>query len=172
MRMSLRVGLLVVALAACAAVPAPAFAATLLRLDGIGPLKLGMSRVDAVRTGWLSDRAPGCPMDLPVPTTYRLEGAAAPRALAGMVQFQHGKLNNITVTRAARTAVGVTVGRTSPSGMVRLYRRAGFTATAHYESVFQATFVDVERRGRAVIGGFATGRAIRSLSIPRVLACE
>src|SRR5919107_4554395 len=119
-----RLLVLAVLAGACVSAPAPAAASTLLRLNGMGPLKLGMTRVDAVKTGWLSDRAPGCPLEAPVPTTYRLEGAAAPGALAGSVVFRRGKLRNITVTRGARTAAGVVVRKTTPTGMARLYRRA------------------------------------------------
>ncbi|HEU4974088.1 MAG TPA: hypothetical protein VFT50_03285 [Baekduia sp.] len=159
--------------ASCCAAPAAAHGAAVLRLDGIGPLKLGMGRVAAVRTGWLAHRGTGCPLGgPPVPVTYRLAGAAAPRGLRGMVQFEHGRLTNVSVTRGARTSAGVRVGHTAAIGMVRRYRRAGFAASAGYEPVFDATFVRVRRHGRQVVGGIATGPAVTVLAVPNVLTCE
>src|SRR4029078_2849143 len=51
---------LITALTAAAVVAAPAHGATLVRLDGIGQLKLGMSRMAALDTGWLGARSTGC----------------------------------------------------------------------------------------------------------------
>jgi hypothetical protein len=62
-------------------------ATTLLRLDGIGPLKLGMTRAAALKTGWLADRAPGCELASPRPITYRFTGPKAPGGLRGSAQF-------------------------------------------------------------------------------------
>ncbi len=54
---------------------------TLLRLDGNGPLKLGLDRAAAVCTGWLTHRSSGCPLGGTPPVTYGLSGKS-PRAAA------------------------------------------------------------------------------------------
>src|SRR3954452_5067167 len=51
---------LICATVALAVVAAPAHGATLVRLDGIGALKLGMSRLTALDTNWLGARSTGC----------------------------------------------------------------------------------------------------------------
>ena len=66
-------------------------APTTLRLDGVGPLKLGMRVTAARQTGWLAGRRTGCPLGgPPLPVTYRLSGraprpvfAASPSSTAG-----------------------------------------------------------------------------------------
>jgi hypothetical protein len=152
---------------------ATASASTLLRLDGIGPLKLGMTRTAAVGTGWLAHRGRGCELGgPPIPITYRLAGRRAPSGLAGSVQFDRGRLRNVTVTAGARTAVGVRVGRTTAVGMGRLYHRAGFAAHVHADSVFQTTFVDVTRAGRFAIQGATTGPKVTVLGVPTLELCE
>jgi hypothetical protein len=153
---------------------ATASATTLLRLDGVGPLNLGMTRTAAVDTGWLAHRGRGCELGgPPIPITYRLAGRRAPSGLAGSVQFDRGHLSNVTVTAGARTAVGVLVGHTTAVGMGRLYRRAGFAAHVHADSVFQTTFVDVTRaNGHFAIEGATTGRKVTVLGVPALELCE
>jgi hypothetical protein len=149
-----------------------ATAPTTLRLDGVGPLKLGMSRTAAVRTGWLSHRGTGCPLGGTPPITYRLSGPAAPRGLSASVEFSGGRLSDMSFSKGVRTARGVTVGKTTVATMVRVYRAAGFGASARYDSTFQGTFVTVRRNGKRVLGAFATGSRIDSLAIPGVGTCE
>ncbi len=167
------VALVAVAGLACAS---PAIGATtLLRLDGIGPLKLGMTRTAAVQTGWLASRHTGCPLGgPPLPIGYRLTGPNAPPGTSGNAEFDQGRLRVLSFTRGVRTAAGVVVGRTTTSQMVADYRRAGFVATAQFDSTFQGTFVNVRRRGHSasVIGGFATHTKITTLAIPAVAVCE
>src|SRR5204863_1747575 len=75
---------LITALAAAAVVAAPAHGATLVRLDGIGQLKLGMSRMAALDTGWLGARSTGCTLGgKPYPIDYTLTGAKAPAGIKG-----------------------------------------------------------------------------------------
>ena len=152
----------------------PAGAAPLrLRLDGVGPLKLGMSRASALATGWLANRQPGCELaGPPRPRTYDLTGRAAPRRVRGSAEFRSGRLISLSFTRGVRTAVGVTVGTTSAAGMVGRYRAAGFGATARFDPVFGGRFVSVRRAGRQVLGGFARGGAVRTLGVPFVPVCE
>lgn len=152
---------------------APASATTLLRLDGIGPLTLGMTPADALATGWLSDRGRGCELASPRPVTYRFGGRRAPAGLHGIAEFDAGKLTSLSFTRGVRTGAGVRVGRTTSARMVARYRAAGFRASARFESIFGATFVRVRRRnGREVLGAFARGRVISMLAIPAVPVCE
>lgn len=151
-----------------------------VRLNGIGPLRLGMTRAAALRTGWLADRGRGCELGgPPIPITYRLSGPRAPAGVRAVAEFDRGRLENIAFTRGVRTATGVVVGRTTARGMVNRYRAAGFAARAQFVDVFRATFVTVRRRGRRrqVIAGFARGRTsarrpISTLGIPFVPTCE
>jgi hypothetical protein len=151
---------------------------TLLRLDGIGPLRLGMSRSAALRTRWLANQAPGCKLGgPPFPITYRLSGPAAPDGVVGSAEFQSNRLRNLSFTRGVRTATGVVAGRTTARGMVNRYLDAGFAARAQFVDVFQGTFVLVRRGGRQVAGGFARGRTtarrpVSTLAIPYVPTCE
>ena len=164
----------IAATALAAAAPAGA-ATTRLRLDGIGPLKLGMTRAAAVATGWLAHRGTGCPLGgTPLPITYRFSGPGAPSGLHGTAEFDGGRLRNLSFSGGVRTATGVTVGRTTTARMVARYRSAGFAASAAFVSTFGGTFVRVRRRpgGADVIGGFARRRTVTTLAIPVVPVCE
>jgi hypothetical protein len=159
--------------ASAATAPATAASVTTLRLDGIGPLKLGMTRTAAVRTGWLSNRGTGCELaGPPLAITYRLDGAAAPAGLAGSAEFNGGKLTSLSFVKGVRTAAGVVVGTTTTAQMVSRYRAKGYRAKATFSPTFGATFVDVTKNGRHVIGGFATGKVVTDLAIPRIQVCE
>jgi hypothetical protein len=144
-----------------------------LRLDGIGPLKLGMTRTAAVRTGWLSNRGTGCELGgPPLPITYRLKGSEAPKGVTGVAEFNGGKLTHLSFTKGVRTATGVVLGTTTTAQMVSRYRNAGYMAKAQYSGVFEGTFVDVKKGSRQVIGGFGTGKTVTTLAIPAVRVCD
>jgi hypothetical protein len=145
---------------------------TVVRLDGIGPLHLGMTRSAALATGWLAERRPGCPLGGTPPITYRLSGPNAPGAIRGSAEFEHHRLTTLSFTRGVRTSTGVTVRRTTTARMVARYRAAGFTASARFESTFQGTFVRVTRHGRDVVGGFGAGSVVTIIAIPAVSVCE
>ena len=150
----------------------PAHAAV-LHLDGVGPLRLGMLRSDALDTGWLSGRRPGCELGgPPIPIDYRVRGRGRYAAVRGFAEFSHGRLGNLTFSRGVKTVFGVEPGRTTPAEMVARYRRAGYRATAVYDSVFQGTFVSVSKRGRTRISGFATSGVVGSLGLPYIPVCE
>lgn len=160
-------GCLVVVPAAEAAAP------TTLRLNGVGPLKLGMRVTAARQTGWLADRRPGCELGgPPLPVTYRLTGRRAPGGIRGVAQFDRGRLTVLSFTRGVRTTAGVTVGRTTSARMVARYRALGLTATARFDTTFQGTFTSVRRSGRQVLGGFGEGAVVSLLAIPAVPLCE
>jgi hypothetical protein len=168
---------LVLAAMTGAALGVPAIAAggpptTVLRVDGIGPLQLGMTRSAALATGWLAERRPGCPLGGTPPITYRFTGPKAPGAIRGSAEFENHRLSTLSFTRGVRTSTGVTVGRTTAARMVARYRAAGFTALARFESTFQGTFVSVRRHGRDVVGGFADGSVVTIVAIPAVSVCE
>ncbi len=165
-------GLAVLAALTLATGAASAPAPTLLRTDGIGPLRLGMSRAQALATGWLVGRGRGCPLFGTPPITYRF-GGRAPSRLRGSVEFSRGRLTDLTVTRGVRTATGVTVGATTRR-MLELSRAAGFTAAAEYVPEFQGTFVRVVRDGRQVLGAFSGKRSkrVEQLSIPDTVICD
>ncbi len=153
---------------------APAQGATLLRLDGIGPLKLGMSRSAGLDTGWLSNRMTGCKLGgEPYPIVYNLKGSQAPNGIEGVAEFTGGTLRTMTFRGGVRTATGVVPGTTTSAGMVRRYRDAGFKASARYSATFAGTFVTVRRQsGKRVLGGFAEGSVVGTLGIPYVPLCE
>lgn len=144
---------------------------TTLRVDGVGPLTLGMTRASAVRTGWLSHRSSGCEVASPVPVTYRLDGAKAPKALNGSAEFLRGRLRTLTFGGGVRTPVGVRVGSTSADLLSR-YRAAGFTATSRYDEQFEATFLTVKRRQRQMLGALAANGRVTQIALPAVRVCE
>jgi hypothetical protein len=165
--------LALIAAVASSAAPATATASTVLRLDGIGPLHLGMSRTAAVQTGWLAGRSTGCELGgPPLPVTYRFTGPKAPRDVVGTAEFHANRLRVLSFTRGVRTSTGVTVRRTTTSRMVARYRQAGFTASARFVDTFQGTFVTVKRQGQDVVGGFAEHRVLTTIAIPAVPVCE
>jgi hypothetical protein len=152
-----------------------AAAATRLRLDGIGPLRLGMTRSAAVATGWLAHPRGGCPLGgTPLPVVFRFDGPRAPRGLRGDAEFERGRLRDLSFTRGVRTAVGVVGGRTTTADMVARYRIAGFMATSRFDTIFGGTFVTVRRRPHhpQVIGGFGAHRVVTTLAIPAVPVCD
>jgi hypothetical protein len=165
-----------VALVAALAVPVTADAAaspTVLRLDGIGPLRLGMTRTAALETGWLAGRATGCELGgPPLPITYRFTGAKAPAGIAGVAEFHSHRLRALSFTRGVRTSTGVTAGRTTTSRMAARYRQAGFAASTQFVETFQGTFVTIKRHGRQVVGGFGEHGVVTSIAIPGIAVCE
>ena len=166
-------GLVVVLLCLLGPASTAGAATTLLRLDGIGPLKVGMTRAAAVKTGWLADRAPGCELASPRPITYRFTGPKAPGNLRGSAQFERGRLSVVSFSGGVRTRVGVRIGAPT-SRMVSKYRNAGFAASSMFSSTFAGTFVSVqrERGGRQVLGAFAKGGHVKNLAVPAVPVCE
>jgi hypothetical protein len=151
-----------------------AHGAALLRLDGIGPLKMGMSRMAALDTGWLSNRHTGCELSgKPYPIDYDLKGAQAAAGIVGSAEFTGGKLTNLAFRSGVKTATGVQPGKTTVASMVKRYRDAGFKVSARYEETFGGTFVAVKRKGgRQLLGGFGTGKVVESLGVPYVPVCE
>lgn len=170
--------LLMAATALGGAVASAAQAAATLRLDGIGPLRLGMTRTAALDTGWLARRGRGCELGgPPIPITYRLSGPRAPSGVVGVAEFDNGRLRNLSFTRGVRTATGVVVGVSTANEMVSRYRAAGFAARAEFVDTFAGTFVNVKRNGRQTIGGFADRRAsarrpLSIVGIPYVPTCD
>jgi hypothetical protein len=146
---------------------------TVLRLDGIGPLHLGMTRTAALATGWLAGRGSGCELaGPPIPITYRFTGKKAPQGINGVAEFRNDRLRVLSFTHGVRTSTGVTVGRTTTRRMAARYRKAGFAATTQFVATFQGTFVTVKRRGRQVVGGFGEGRVVTTIAVPTVPVCE
>jgi hypothetical protein len=167
---------LVPALLLAGVLATPAHGATLARLDGIGPLKLGMSSLSALDTGWLGDKQTGCKLGgKPYPVDYTLTGAKAPKGISASAEFDHGKLANITFSKGVRTAAGVVPGITSWPSMVKRYRDRGFKVSARYDEVFVGTFVNVKRKhgGALVMTGFAEkGKSIGMIGVPYIPLCE
>jgi len=156
------------------AIPASASATTLLRANSIGPLSMGMTRADAVATGWIAGKQLGCELAGPNRgTTYRFTGPKAPSGLVGTVDFSKaGRLVNISTSRGARTAVGVVVNVSTVKQMVAKYRNAGYKATARFDDVFQGTFVNISKNGKLKFQGFADKSVIGALAVPNLPLCE
>jgi hypothetical protein len=156
------------------AVPAAASVKpALLRLDGLGPLKLAMTRTSAVNTGWLAHKGTGCPLGgPPIPISYRVNGAKAPAGVNGNVEFVNGKLSDMSFTGGVRTATGVVVGKSTVAQMLSSYRHAGFAASSRYDATFGVTFVTVKRNGKVVLQGLAAKKTIQTLAIPAIQLCE
>ena len=168
---------IVLAIAAAGLAGAPALAGsapvTTLRLDGIGPLKLGMKRSAALATGWLAGRRPRCPLGgAPIPLVYTLTGVKAPHAVAGTAEFDHDRLKYLVLTRGVRTTAGVTVRTTTLAGMKKRYRQAGYGATSAYSQTFGGTFVAVTKAGHHVIAGFGRATRVTTLAVPVVPLCD
>lgn len=144
-----------------------------LRLDGIGPLRLGMSRADAVATGWLSDPGPGCELGgPPLPVVYKLKGPKAPAGIAGTAQFDRGTLRVLAFSSGVRTSFGVAIPGGTVAKLLQRARASGLSATSLYDQTFAGTFVTVNRGGRQVLGAFAEKSAIGTLAVPYVPVCE
>jgi hypothetical protein len=144
-----------------------------LRLDGIGPLRLGMTQPDALRSGWLADRKTGCELGgAPLPIVYALTGPRAPAGIEGTAEFARGRLRNLAFTAGVRTTLKVEPGKTSRVAMVRRYREAGFGSSSAFDSTFAGSFVTVLRHGRQVIGGFAERTTLSVVGVPFVPVCE
>jgi hypothetical protein len=167
-----RAKLISLSIAVLCAFPVAAGASTLLRLNGIGPLKLGMTQHAAAQTGWLGNKAKGCELQRPRPITYTFTGPSAPSNLTGLIQFDNGKLSSISATRGVHTKTGVVVGKTTHSQMVSDYDAAGFNASSVFSHTFGGTFTTVKRNGQTVIQGFGAKKKVTLLAIPAVQACE
>lgn len=89
----------------------PAAAVPLLRLDGIGPLMLGMSEADAEATGWLSNRsAPWCPFAGTEDPTWDLAGPSAPAGVDGYLIFREGEIDQVVIRSGTTTDEGIGAG--------------------------------------------------------------
>ncbi|MDM7953484.1 MAG: hypothetical protein QUV07_09775 [Cyanobium sp. CZS 25K] len=144
-----------------------------LRLDGIGPLRLGMSRAEAVATGWLSDPGPGCELSgPPLPVVYQLKGPKAPAGIEGTAQFEQGTLRVMAFSAGVRTTFGVALPGGTVNDLVQRARAAGLSATSVYDETFAGRFVTVNRGGQQVLGAFATRSAIATIAVPYVPVCE
>lgn len=153
------------------ATAAASAAAPLLRLDGVGPVKLGMTRAAAVSTGWLAHRALGCELASPRPVVFQFDGPTAPAGLKGSASFVGGTLTNISFRKGVRTRLGIRPGVSTTGAMVRAYRRGGFWVTNVFDATFQARFVTATRGGRSIAAVGSTS-VIDAISIPRVEVCE
>lgn len=142
-----------------------------LRLNGIGPLTLGMTRPAAVATGWLANPGPGCELSGPNRKVYDFTGPQAPAGLVGSASFTDGKLVNINFRKGVQTHVGVRPGVSTRPAMVAAYRQAGFTVRDRFEPVFQTRFITAKRGGRSVEATTRAGK-VYQLSIPLIEVCD
>jgi hypothetical protein len=143
-----------------------------LRFDGIGPLRLGMGRAEAVATGWLSDPGPGCELAGPALVVYRLKGPKAPAGIVGTVEFDKGTLRVLAFSAGVRTTFGVAIPGGTVNDLLKRARAAGLSATSVYDATFAGRFVTVNQKGKQVLGAFARQNAIATLAVPFVPVCE
>jgi hypothetical protein len=144
-----------------------------LRLDGIGPLRLGMGRAEAVATGWLSDPGPGCELGgPPLPVVYKLKGPKAPAGIVGTAQFERGTLRVMAFSAGVRTTFGVALLGGTVNDLVKRSRAAGLSASSVNDETFAGRFVTVNQKGKQVLGAFATKSAIDTIAVPYVPVCE
>ena len=144
-----------------------------LRLDGIGPLRLGMGRAEAAATGWLSDPGPGCELaGTPPPVVYRFKGPKAPAGIVGTVEFDRDTLRVFAFSAGVRTSFGVSIPGGTVGDLLKRARAAGLSATSVYDPTFAGRFVTVNRGGQQVLGAFARQNAIATLAVPYVPVCD
>ena len=167
------IGALAACIASLALITSPATASTILDLDGLGPVKLGMDENAVISTGWIGDKSDGCELASPPPSTYTFSGDSAPAGVTGTLTFTDGALESIVVTRGAQTALGIAPRRSTARTMVRRYRAAGFRVRSQYVRTFGGTFVTVRQGTRPVLAGFARrGKPLSYLGIPFLPVCE
>jgi hypothetical protein len=151
----------------------PAAEAPPLRIDGIGPLKLGMRQNAAVATGWLAGRTLGCELAGPNrPIVYKFSGPKAPAGIDGTAEFSGGKLQTLSFSKGVTTTKGVVAGVSTIKQMLARYRTAPFSASARFDTTFVGTFVTVHRGSRSVMGGFGEKKIVTLIGIPAVPVCE
>jgi hypothetical protein len=154
---------------------------TTIRFDGIGPLRIGMTRDEVRATGWFRSTSTSYTCftnPLPLPTFASPDGPrAAPGAtLTAYFRGGDGTLTHIMFANGARTALGIRPGLSTGLQMVAAYRRAGFTVRTSFHSEYNGTFVDVVRRGRVVMTGLAPRRLgdripLMTVAIPTYFTC-
>lgn len=180
----------VVAAPATADRPAPAAAAaarrapsnTTLRLDGIGALRLGMTRNTAYKTGLIRTHSETClDRKKPLPISYGSDGPkAAPgsRFTAYFKGGRNGRLTHILATAGVRTELGIRPGVSTVSQLTKAYRRAGFTIRTRTRRDFAGvTFVDVLSRRSVVMTALVNGSArsktpLAGIAIPTYFDCR
>ena len=166
--------------AAAAARRAPS--GTTLRLDGIGPLRLGMTRNAAYKTGVIRSHSDTClDRKKPLPISY---GSDGPRVAPGakFISYfrggRNGRLTHIFASSGVRTQLGIRPGVSTAPEMIRAYRRAGYTVRSRTRRDFAGvTFLDVLSRGRVVMTAVTNGTArsktpVLGIGIPSYFDCR
>lgn len=148
-----------------------------VRVDGVGPLKLGMTRAAAVRTGWLSDRTTGCELaGKPYPLVYRLDGKGAPAAVDGTATFANGRLTLFTFTAGVRLANGTTPGVTTLQQAKARFSAAPYSAQITTSQLDGSKMLRVRKSGRDAFEAFTKtpdGKGpISLLGVPYVPVCD
>lgn len=153
---------------------------TTIRLDGIGPLRLGMTRRAATATGWLRSSSETCNDRAgALPQVMRADGPRAAPAVNLSAYFRsgaNGKLTHLMFSGGARTELGIRPGVSTAAQMIARYRRAGFAVRSSYSRDYGGTFVEARRHGKLVMTGLAPGRvgarrALTIVAIPSFFRC-
>ncbi len=155
---------------------------TTLRFDGIGAIRLGMTRNAAYKTGLIRSHSDTC-LDgkKPLPVSYGSDGSrAAPgsRFTSYFKGGRNGRLTHILAIAGVRTELGIRPGVSTASEMIKVYRRARYTVRTRTRPDFAGvTFVDVLTRGRVVMTAVTNGTArskapLVGIAIPSYFDCR
>ncbi len=138
---------------------------TTVRFDGIGGLRLGMTRSKAFATGVLRTASETCfDSPAPRPVTYSSDGpknAAGARYQAIFRGGRNGKLTHLQFVSGVRTELGIRPGVSTAAQMAVTYRRAGYTVRTTFDGAYNSTFVEVRKGRRALMTGVASGETGR-----------
>lgn len=152
----------------------PAQPSLTLGLDGIGPLKIGMSESAAENTGWLSDRqVPWCPFASETDPSYQLEGPEAPAELDGLVIFMEGSLNQIVVRAGAATGEGIGIGTSTLDDLTEAYGTRGYQVDSYSRFEDYDDFATVNRGDEThLMAALGSGGEISLLGVPHLSVCD
>lgn len=156
-----------------AATGAPDPAGVALSREGLGALRIGMTKAQAEATGMLGAFTPGCEVRMPRP-----EGAPLLAPYDGYVEVDGGVVTSITVHSGAATDPGGVRAGDRLDEATAAFEAAGLTVTVDEgtEEVFGVWFVSVtDESGDDVFGTTAdpaADGALGPISTPYVQACE
>ena len=150
----------------------------LLAGDGLGPLRLGMSRSDALDSGWLGEPQETCSDMIgggaaPGEYAYMLDGPQAPEGLSGSVEISDDEITTIGVSKSVAMPNGVTFDSAwDATRAMETLQSAGYrvsvTSTFEPEDSATATSPDGAEFGFY----FSDARGSASVAIPTMSICD
>ncbi len=152
-----------------------------LRLDGIGSLRLGMTRSAAYATGVLRSSSQICLDRKSPPVAYVSDGPRATPGVKVTAYFPSGRnsrLTHLIASSGATTELGIRPGVSTAAQMIARYRRAGYAVKTQWIDDLGLTLVNVSRRGRPVIAGMVNTRLsarrapLMAVAVPRYFLAD